>query len=498
MPRRRGARTQARWLVGAGTVVLVLVIVWALLVPGADWLAHHDVGSTGGTALATARDAARGRLLTLGAGLVAAGALLFTARSFVLSREGQVTDRYTKAVEQLGSDKLDVRIGGIYALERVARDSAKDHSTVIEVLTAFIRGHSREQWPQPDADSPVQERSTRPDVQAAVTVVGRREAKRDIGAIDLTRADLTHAILTGATLGGADLTAATLGGADLTGTDLTHANLSAADVSSATFGSAKLTGADLTGADLTGTDLTGATLGSAKLTRADLTSTDLTSTDLTSTDLTDATLDEAVLTGADLTGAKLNRATLTGAKLTRADLTRADLTHADLTDADLGAATLTGATLFRADLTRAKLFGTTLTDADLTGADLTNTDLTNADLTSVVLIRANLGAANLTGVKWPDEVPAPGGWMLDGESSRLKREGPLSELRPRCPSCDPTGHEPQGCGGFPLAVPPETEPLGDSPRGVAAVATATLLQGRRPAEPEGTLRGRMPLSDADF
>jgi hypothetical protein len=26
-----------------------------------------------------------------------------------------VTDRYTKAIEQLGSDKLDVRIGGIYA-----------------------------------------------------------------------------------------------------------------------------------------------------------------------------------------------------------------------------------------------------------------------------------------------------------------------------------------------------------------------------------------------
>ena len=34
-----------------------------------------------------------------------------------------MTDRYTKAIEQLGSDKLDVRIGGIYALERVARDS---------------------------------------------------------------------------------------------------------------------------------------------------------------------------------------------------------------------------------------------------------------------------------------------------------------------------------------------------------------------------------------
>jgi len=40
-------------------------------------------------------------LLTLGAGLFAAGALLFTARNFTLSREAQVTDRYTKAIEQL-------------------------------------------------------------------------------------------------------------------------------------------------------------------------------------------------------------------------------------------------------------------------------------------------------------------------------------------------------------------------------------------------------------
>ncbi len=103
----------------------------------ADWLAHHDIGSATGPLLQTAWDAARGGLLTLGAGLFAAAALVYTARTFGLSRQGQVTDRYTKAIEQLGSDKPDVRIGGIYALERVARDSARDHPTVLEVLTAL-------------------------------------------------------------------------------------------------------------------------------------------------------------------------------------------------------------------------------------------------------------------------------------------------------------------------------------------------------------------------
>lgn len=72
------------------------------------------------------------QLLTLGAGVYAVGALIFTAPNFILSRhsvelarqtlkltrQGQVTDRYTKAIDQLGADKLDVRIGGIYALER--------------------------------------------------------------------------------------------------------------------------------------------------------------------------------------------------------------------------------------------------------------------------------------------------------------------------------------------------------------------------------------------
>jgi hypothetical protein len=143
-----------RWLAGTAAVVLAAAVVWALLVPLAGWLARHDVGAANPALLQTARDAARGRLLTLLAGLFAAGALVFTALNFGLSREGPVTDRYTKAIEQLGSDKLDVRIGGIYALERVARDSARDHPTVMEVLTAFIREHSREPRPQPGPDPP--------------------------------------------------------------------------------------------------------------------------------------------------------------------------------------------------------------------------------------------------------------------------------------------------------------------------------------------------------
>ena len=209
-----------------------------LFVPAGDRHAHHDVSSARQPLLRTARDAARGRLLTAGAGLLATGGVLFTVRKFVLSRDGQLPDRYAKAIEQLGSEKPDVRIGGICALERVARDSATDHPAVMEMLAAFIREHSHEQRPPPGPSGRARERSLRPDVQAALTAVGRRLTERDIGPVDLARADLT-----GANLGGARLT-----GANLTGANLTSADLADAD----------LTDADLTRADLTRAELTGA------------------------------------------------------------------------------------------------------------------------------------------------------------------------------------------------------------------------------------------------
>ncbi|HEX3964690.1 MAG TPA: hypothetical protein VHZ03_49920 [Trebonia sp.] len=123
------------WLAGTVAAVLLVVLVWALFVPVPDWLAHHDVGSVTGPLHETALDNARGRLLTLSAGLVALVALIFTARTFHLSREGRVTGRYTKAVEQLGSDKLDVRIGGIYALDRKTSELK-----TLSSMTAVVEG----------------------------------------------------------------------------------------------------------------------------------------------------------------------------------------------------------------------------------------------------------------------------------------------------------------------------------------------------------------------
>ncbi len=405
-------------------IVLALAAIWAVLWPLTDALARHDVtgyaAASRASHLQSAREAVRTQLLTLGAGVFAAGALFYTARNFTLSRQqleqsrqqftdqlelsrqqftdqlaqsrqaaqdsaeaerrtlelteqGQVTDRYTRAIEQLGSGMLDVRIGGIYALERIARDSARDQPTVIEVLSAFIREHSLEQWPPSEPDGEAPQRRTRPDVQAALTVIGRRDPECDVRKCDLRGAVLVRADVALARLAHADLTGATLTGAALNHADLTHACLADAVLSGARLNRVRLTGATLNHADLTGAVLDGAQLTGAVLTDADL-------------------------TGADLTGADLTKASLVNANLSRARLKNSNLTRANLSRASLVDARLPGAHFKDSNLSRARLAGADLTGADLTGADL-------------------------TGALWSADRSGPPGWTLEEGSARLRRAG---------------------------------------------------------------------------
>ncbi len=272
------------------------------------------------------------------AGVALLVGLLFTVRTFRLNRQGQSAERLTKAIEQLGDSKLEVRLGGIYALERIARDSADDYRTIMEVLTAFLREHS---WEATQAQGSATQkdagRRLRTDLQAVATVLGRRrreyEGERD--QLDLGGVHLEEAFL-----GGAHLERAILRGAHLEGADLMGAHLERAFLVGAYLEGAFLMGAHLEEANLVGAHLEGAHLESVHLERAFL----------QGAHLEGANLMGAYLEEAFLGGAHLERAILRGAYLEEAFLMGAHLEGADLMGAHLEGANLGGAHLEEADL----------------------------------------------------------------------------------------------------------------------------------------------------
>jgi hypothetical protein len=310
------AEAEAEAVTGNGTarsrfVPLVLVVAGVLMAcgllwmlgPGGSWMLEHVDGvavggrdGLKGKELAAALDAVRGRALTVGTGLLAVVAIYYTAsnatsarrsadaahrtaqaaqrsaeatehgqrRTLELTEQSTVTGRYTAAIGQLGSDKADIRLGGIYALERIARDSIRDQPTVMAVLAAFVREHSHD----PDAHRPIPRRPEQPaqaperhrlrtDLKAALVVIGRRDHEQDRDRIDLMAAALSQVRLSDADLSQANLSRADLSHARLRNTDFSNTNLSRADLSRSDLCGANLTGANLTDTDLRGTNLSG-------------------------------------------------------------------------------------------------------------------------------------------------------------------------------------------------------------------------------------------------
>jgi hypothetical protein len=267
------------------------------------------------------------------AALGAAGGLAYTARTYRLSREGQITDRYSKAVEQLGSDKIAVQLGGIYALERLMRDSASDRPTIMATLAAYVRQHAPrdprltvQRWDHRVAGRDQQGRvpsreHPSEDVQAILTVLGRRPGA-DAQPVNLASTDLAGSQLEDA---------------NLSNSRLDNSSLISARLGKANLANAQLLGADLTDARLAGADLSNAWLGEARLRDARLGEANMTGARLVSTDLTNARLG-----GADLSNAHLGRALLVDAWLLEANLTNASFAGTDMKGAWVSTGALTG------------------------------------------------------------------------------------------------------------------------------------------------------------
>lgn len=225
-----------------------------------------------------------------------------TRRNILVAEEKQVTERFTQAVSQLGTegdDKIAVRLGGIYALGRIAEDSPRDYWTIMEILTSFIR---EKVWLLKAEEPGSQQASIVQDVQAALTVIGRPGIKKPEGkrSLDDKYLRLRDLNLSYALLAKADLIRAMLYGSVLFKANLIGANLSQAILVETNLGDAFLMNAILRN-----TNLSCSNLGNANL---------------MGSDLREANLSNANLRGADLSKAKLGKAKMNGADLYKANL----------------------------------------------------------------------------------------------------------------------------------------------------------------------------------
>ncbi|MFN0139515.1 MAG: pentapeptide repeat-containing protein [Pyrinomonadaceae bacterium] len=267
------------------------------------------------------RDDTRKTLAQIIGGIFFVAGLFVTFNTFELNRqgqqlarEGQVSERFSKAVELLGNKDISVRIGGLYSLEQISREYSQDyHTKIMEILAAFIREKSKEQRESSEETKVVkintkqdkngQEEKSKyfnmpstTDVRVAVTIINRRnlelENDKAIFVFNLSDSNLVDANLANANLSHANLANANLSGANLSFANLSYANLQYAIFNDDSY----MIGANLRGAILQYANLNEVTLDVADLYNANLSYADLRQADLRScTGLRDRQIDYCII-----------------------------------------------------------------------------------------------------------------------------------------------------------------------------------------------------------
>lgn len=282
-----------------------------------EWFKSHESDSA----------AIRNFALTL---VAAVGLPLAIWRSWVAERQvktaqrGLLNERYQKGSEMLGSNVLTVRLGGIYALERLAAEQPKEyHVQVIKLLCSFVRDEvpvKRKTTVLDDGSrqgdrSKSQVAEYRLDIDAVLEAIGSRSQ---------VQKDLEDKIKYVPSLDYTDLRRQHFWNKDLSGLRLMHVNLSTAFLVFTKFSGARFYGADLSKAGLTRADLSGASLE-----KADLSSANLSGADCSDSNLKNADLKNACLRNADLKNTKLYEAIFDEADLTNANLSGAKFSLGD-------------------------------------------------------------------------------------------------------------------------------------------------------------------------
>ena len=257
-----------------------------------------------------------------------------------VSQEGQITERLARAIDQLENSAIEIRLGGVYALVRIANESEKDYWPIMEIFTAYVRKNSC-------VDSRLKEKSktskvismdiqtnestkkefskTRKipfDIQAILTVIGRpknslnhRESKcLNLEMTCLQGADLIDTYFEGANFINAHLEGVYLKDAHLEGADLKAAHLEMANLEWAKLERVNLKNVYLEKANLSGTNLEVSDLKNANFKKSHLVGANLKVSDLKNVIFEGANLMWTNFKRANLNGANLKGANLKGAK----------------------------------------------------------------------------------------------------------------------------------------------------------------------------------------
>lgn len=233
-------------------------------------------------------------------------------RSAQIAEQGQITDRFTRAIDQIGKRTADghpnveVRLGGVYALEQIVNDVLDQQrerylSQVAAVLVSYVQENAK---PGSAVDGKV-----RNDVQAAVAVIGRL-VRFPISRIGLVWLDFSNLELPGLDLSGFN-------------TPMMEWRFDGSNLVGAQFVSSKMS------LHAINANLKGANLSSAVLTMAILREANLTSAWLISTNLSGGMLEKALLNQANCPGLRLEHARLHGANLSGARIHRYQLCEAE-------------------------------------------------------------------------------------------------------------------------------------------------------------------------
>ena len=364
------------WITLAVAILLAVVglaLAWALSDTFREWLTVSKVGteSSGTTHSSESGSTTLRNVGLLVAGVVTVGLLIWRGysanrqasaaqeqtdiehRQAETAQQGLRNERYQKAAEMLGSEVLPARLGGIYALQRLASEYPEEHHIqIMKLLCAFAC--------DPTKDKDYEEKlynhnldtskfpRPRKDVQAVMDFIASRgetqtrlEKSQDFN-VDLMGADLSYVQIIDADLSGAMLNGANLFRANISSVDLSGAYLTDTFMEKATLWDIDFLGASAWRINLSGAivyqhheplfHLDHANLSVAQLYEVDLSGKHIQHSNLAGVQIHDSNLSESstLFFESDMPGAHIIRSNLSGARMIKTDISGATFRDTEL------------------------------------------------------------------------------------------------------------------------------------------------------------------------